>query len=74
MQPQKHTRPPDTLLKPIWAYLMENAQWIVVTLTVVVLIVVIVPAMVNSQRAAHDTVAQTCAGALQSALARGETD
>ena len=51
---------------------MENAQAVVVTLAIVVLIVVIVPPMVNSQRAAHNTVAQSCAGALQSALATGE--
>lgn len=69
---RKDKPPPDTLPKAIWAYLMENAQTVAVTLTIVVLIVVIVPPMVNSQRAAHNTIAQSCAGALQSALARGE--
>ena len=69
---QKQKPPPDTLLKAVWAYLMENAQAVVVTLTIVALIVVIVPPMVNSQRAAHDTIAQSCARALQSALAQGE--
>ena len=72
MHPQRPTRPPDTLPRAVWAYLLENAQTVVVTLTVVVLIVVIVPPMVNSQRAAHNTVAQSCAGALQSALASGD--
>ena len=69
---RKNKPPPDTLSKDIWAYLMENAQWVVVTLTVAVLIVVIVPPMVGSQRAAHDTVVQSCARALLSALQSGE--
>ena len=42
------------------------------TLTIVVLIVVIVPPMIGSQRAAHDTVAQSCARALLPALQSGE--
>ncbi|WP_407543104.1 hypothetical protein Q0M94_24085 (plasmid) [Deinococcus radiomollis] len=70
--PDRITTTPDTVPKAIWAYLMENAQTVVVTLTIVMLIVVIVPPMVASQRAAHDTVAQSCARALQSALTRGE--
>ena len=69
---KERSAPPDTLPIAVWAYLMENAQTVVVTLTIVALIVVIVPPMVNSQRAAHDTIAQSCARALQSALAQGE--
>ena len=70
--PDRTPAAPDTIPKAVWAYLMENAQAVVVTLTIVALIVVIVPSMVNSQRAAHDTIAQSCARALQSALAQGE--
>lgn len=69
---RKDRPPPDTLAKAVWVYLMENAQAVVVTLAILVLIVVIVPPMVNSQRAAYNTVAQSCARALQSALATGE--
>jgi hypothetical protein len=64
---------PDTLPKAVWAFLMENAQWVAVTLAVAVLIVVIVPPMIGSQRTARDVVAQACAGALQSELAAGES-
>ena len=70
-----HTRPvhaaPDTVLGAVWAFLMENAQWVSVVLTIAVLIVVIVPPMLGTQRKAHDTVAQSCAGALQAALLTG---
>ena len=60
--------PPDTLPKAVWAYLMENAQWVCVTLAITVLIVVLVPPMLGSQRKAYDTVAQACASAIQAQL------
>jgi hypothetical protein len=63
---------PDTVPKAIWVFLMENAQWVAVTVTIAVLIVVIVPPMIGTQRTARDVVAQSCAGALQSELAAGE--
>ena len=71
-QTRPHQTAPDTVLRAIWAYLIGNAQWVMVTLAIAVLIVVIVPPMLGTQRTARDTVAQSCAGALQSALATGE--
>lgn len=68
MHQGRHTPPPDTLSKAIWAYLMENAQWVCVTLAVAVLIVILVPPMLGSQRKAYDTVAQSCASAIQATL------
>lgn len=70
--PGRVTPAPDTLPRAIWAFLMENTQWVTVTLTIAVLIVVIVPPILGTQRKAHDTIAQSCAGALQTALATGE--
>ena len=71
-QSRSQQNAPDTVLRAIWAYLMENAQWVAVTLTVTLLIVVIVPPMLGTQRTARDTVAQSCAEALQAALATGQ--
>jgi type II secretory pathway pseudopilin PulG len=64
---------PDSVPKAVWIFLMENAQWVAVTVTIAVLIVVIVPPMVGTQRTARDVVAQACAGALHSELAAGES-
>jgi hypothetical protein len=64
---------PDTLPRMVWAYLQENIQWVAVTLSVALLIVVIVPPMIGAERKAHETIAQSCAGALQAALATTET-
>ena len=60
--------PPDSFLRAVWVLLMENAQWVCVTLIIALLLVVIVPPMIGSQHKAYDTVAQSCAAALQGAL------
>ncbi len=68
MRQERHAPPPDTLPKAVWAYLMENAQWVCVTLAITVLVVILVPPMLGSQRKAYDTVAQSCARAIQATL------
>ena len=68
MREERRASPTDTLPRALWAYLMENAQWICVTLAITVLVVILVPPMLGSQRKAYDTVAQSCASPIQARL------